>query len=96
MFVFPSEKMRGEEVREKKSLVCSVKQSHSRDRGTLEDPYRGDRLEVSYGGWCCGGCGCGACCIGHPGREVNGPALKALRSHLHKGTKVGGAQRAVH
>lgn len=88
--------MRGEEVREKKSLVCSVKQSHSRDRGTLEDPYRGDRLEVSYGGWCCGGCGCGACCIGHPGREVNGPALKALRSHLHKGTKVGGAQRAVH
>lgn len=71
-------------------------QNHSRDRGTFEDPYRGDRLEVSYRGWCCGGCGCGAWCIGHPGREVYGPALKALRSHLHKGTTVGRAQRAIH
>lgn len=90
--------MRGVEVREKKSLVFSLNQSHSRDRdrGALEDPYRSNRLEVSYRGWCCGGCGCGACCIGHPGREVYGPALKALRSHLHKGTTVGRAQRAVH
>lgn len=83
---------RGSQRGKKRALfVCSEqKQSHSRDRGTLADPYRGDRLEVSYGGRRCGGCGCGACCIGHPGREVNGPALKALRSHLHKGTKVGG------
>lgn len=90
---------RGSQRGKKRALfVCSEqKQSHSRDRGTLADPYRGDRLEVSYGGRRCGGCGCGACCIGHPGREVNGPALKALRSHLHKGTKLGGAQRrAVH
>lgn len=73
-----------------------MSQSHSRDRdrGALEDPYRVNRLEVSYRGWCC--CGCGTCCIGHPGREVYGPALKALRSHLHKGTTVGRAQRAVH
>ena len=70
--------------------------SRDRDRGALEDPYRGNRLEVSYRGRCCCGCGCCACCIGHPGREVYGPALKALRSHLHKGTTVGRAQRAVH
>lgn len=93
---FSSQDLRGAEAGEKKSLVFSVKQSHSRDRGTLEDPYRGNRLEVSYRGWCCGGCGCGACCIGYPGKEVHGPALKALRSHLHKGTTVGRAQRAVH
>ena len=75
-----------------------MNRSHSRDRdrGAFEDPYRGNRLEVSYRGRCCGGCGRGACCIGHPGREVYGPALKALRSHLHKGTTVGRAQRAVH
>lgn len=64
--------------------------------GALEDPYRGNGLEVSYWGRRCGGCGCGACCIGHPGREVYGPALGALRSHLHKGTTVGRAQQAVH
>lgn len=82
-----------DEVREggKALFVCSEqKQSHSRDRGTLADPYRGDRLEVSYGGRCCRGCGCGACCIGHPGREVNGPAVKALRSHLQRDQSMGG------
>lgn len=100
MFFFGRKKdEEGDEVRgggRRPLFVCSEqKQSHSRDRGTLADPYRGDRLEVSYGGrCCCGGCGCGACCIGHPGREVNGPALKALRSHLHRGTKVGGGGSA--
>lgn len=62
--------------------------------------YRGNRLEVSSWGrycCCCGGCSRrGARCIGHPGREMNGPALEALCSHLHKGTTVGRAQRAVH
>lgn len=86
------------EKKKRESLVSSVNQSHSRDkdRGALERPYRGNGLEVSYRGWCCGGCGCGTCCIGHPGREVYGPTFKALRSHLHKGTTVGRAQRAVH
>lgn len=64
--------------------------------GALKHPYRINRLEVSSRGWSCGGCCCGARCIGHPGREVYRPALKALRSHLHKGTTVGRAQRAVH
>ncbi|TNN35148.1 hypothetical protein EYF80_054683 [Liparis tanakae] len=53
--------------------------------GGSEDPYRGTGLEVSYGGRS-GGAGC----TGHPGREVCGPALGALRSHLHKGTTGGG------
>lgn len=94
---FPSMKDKGSgSEKEKRAQFAQRTRVTPETGGALEDPYRGNGLEVSYWGRRCGGCGCGACCIGHPGREVYGPALGALRSHLHKGTTVGRAQQAVH